>query len=56
MNIKTSQILTIAGIKAEVFSVLPAEDQAFLRMLEGAGITLDAIYEKIPKNEKGNDS
>jgi hypothetical protein len=39
----------IAGVRAEVVSVLSPEDRAFLRMLECAGITLDSIYDKIAK-------
>lgn len=40
---------TIAGISPDVFSTLPADDKAFLTLLDRMGMTLEAAFQKIPK-------
>lgn len=38
---------TIAGVEADVFASLPKDDQAFLKLIESIGYTLDAMYARV---------
>jgi hypothetical protein len=38
---------TIAGVDADVFASLPKDDQAFLKLIDGIGYTLDSIHTRM---------